>query len=166
MPRTRKPTPVTSDNPIIVGPRAPADRLYRAATECVRQRQRYAALVDSGTAEDEQDSALQLATTCDTLLLAAISAYEGAPSVGVAKEEEWYRKAVMLWQASREYQRRHSGVDLKSRRMSAHAPEQLKDLAMEYDLEASACLALQHAVAAYRKCVPEAHIEANSSRLH
>lgn len=166
MTRTRKQTPVTSDNPIIAGPRGPADRLYRAATECVRQRQRYAALVENGTMEEEQDAALQLASTCDALLLSAIGAYETAPSVGVAKEEEWYRKAVMLWQASREYQRRHGGVDLKSRRMSAHTPEQLKDLAMEYDLEASALLALQHAVAAYKKCVPEAHIEATASRLH
>jgi hypothetical protein len=166
MPRARNSTPVTSDNPVIAGPRAPADRLYRAATECVRQRQRYSALVEAGTAEDEQHSALQLASTCDTLLLAAIGAYETAPSVGIAKEEEWYRKAIMLWQASREYQRRHSGVDLKSRRISAHSADQLKDLAMEYDLEASALLALQHAVTAYRKCVPEAHIEATSSRLH
>ncbi len=156
---------MTSDNPAIVGPRASADRLYRAACECVRQRQRYAALVEAGATEEEQIAALQIASICDEVLLVAIGAYEDAPANGVPKDEEWYRKGVMLWQASREYQRRHSGADLKSRRLGAHSPEQLKQLTMEYDLEASALLALQHAMTAFRKIVPEAHIEATSSRL-
>jgi uncharacterized protein YeaC (DUF1315 family) len=165
MPRTKKLTPVTLDNPVIAGPRAPADRLYRAACECVRQRQRYAALVENGTGEEEQIAALEIASICDAVLLASIGAYESTGTAGAVKEEEWYRKAVMLWQASREYQRRHAGADLKSRTLTSHSPEQLKQLTMEYDLEASALLALQHALTAYRKCVPEAHIEATSSRL-
>jgi hypothetical protein len=121
--------------------------------------------VESATSEEEQIAALEVASMCDEVLLVAIAGYEGTPAGAVAKEEEWYRKAVLLWQASREYQRRHSGVDLRSRRLTAHAPAQLKELAMEYDLEASALLALQHAVVAYRKCVPEAHIEATATRL-
>lgn len=165
MSRTRKSTPVTSDNPVVLGPRGTADRLYRAASECVRQRQRYAALVEAGTVEEEQEAALQVASLCDAVLVAGIAAYEALPSSGV-REEEWYRKGMTLWQASRDYERRHSRADLKSRRLSSHSPEQLKQLAMEYDLEASALLALQHALTAYRKCVPEAHIEATSSRLH
>ncbi len=115
--------------------------------------------------EEEQVAALKIASICDEVLVAAITGYEGSPTNGVARDEDWYRKSVMLWQASREYQRRHGNADHKSRRMTSHSPAQLKDLAMEYDLEASALLALQHAVAAYKKCVPEAHIEATSSRL-
>jgi hypothetical protein len=34
---------------------------------------------------------------------------------------------------------------------------------MEYDLEASALLALQHAVQAYRKAAPDAELESNGA---
>jgi hypothetical protein len=160
MPRSKSTTPVTADNPAIVGPRAPADRLYRAAAECVRQRQRYAALVEAGALDEEQVAALKMACHCDDVLQEAIGAYERVPANSVPKDEEWYRKAVLLWQASREYQRRHSASDLRTRRLGTHTRDGLRKLAMEYDLEASALLALQHALSAYRKSVPEAHIDA------
>jgi hypothetical protein len=34
---------------------------------------------------------------------------------------------------------------------------------MEYDLEASALLALQHAITAYRKVVPDAELDVNGA---
>lgn len=165
MARTRSTTPITSDNPAILGPRWPADRLYRAAAECVRQRQRYAALVEAGAHDVEQQAALQIAKLCDEVLKEAISGYEGAPSNGTSKDADWYKKAILLWQASREYERRHGASDHRTRNLGSHSRDGLKKLAMEYDLEASALLALQHAVSAYRKLVPEAHIEATASRL-
>lgn len=163
MPRSKY-TPITSDNPVIAGPRASADRLYRAAAECVRQRQRYGALVEAGAAEDEQKAALRVASLCDELLQEAIDMYEKAPVSGTSKEEEWYRKAITLWQASRDYERRHSATDASTRRVGTASAADLKNLAMEYDLEASALLALQHTMSAYRKCSPDAHIEP-ASRL-
>jgi hypothetical protein len=166
MTRSKSPTPVTADNPAISGPRAPADRLYRAASECVRQRERYAALVESAVTDAEQFAALEIAGICDKILLESIGMFEAVGASMPSKDEEWYKKAVLLWQASREYQRRHTQTDLNSRRWGSHTAEQLKQLTMEYDLEASALLALQHALSAYRKVVPEAHIEAMSSRLN
>ena len=158
MPRSKS-TPITSDNPVIAGPRAGADRLYRAAAECVRQRQRYGALVEAGAAEEEVKAALQVASLCDDLLQESIEAYEKAPVIGASKEEEWYRKAINLWQASRDYERRHSATDASTRRVGTATASGLKNLAMEYDLEASALLALQHTLSAYRKISPDAHIE-------
>lgn len=164
MPRTKR-TTITSDNPAIDGPRAPADRLYRAAAECVRQRQRYAALVEAGAQEGEQKAILQVACLCDEVLLDSIEHYEGSPATGAVKDEEWYRKAIQMWQASRDYERRHRAMDQSIRKMANHSSEEIKQMALEYDLEASALLALQHAIAAYRKTTPEAHIEATASRL-
>lgn len=159
MPRSKS-TPITSDNPVIAGPRASADRLYRAAAECVRQRQRYGALVEAGASEEEQKAALQVASLCDDLLQDSIGAYEKAPVNGPSKDEEWYRKAINLWQSSRDYERRHSATDASTRRVGTASASGLKNLAMEYDLEASALLALQHTLSAYRKVSPDAHIEA------
>lgn len=160
-----KRTPITSDNPVISGPRAWADRLYRASCECVRQRQRYSALVEAGSMDEEQKSTLAVASQCDAVLHDAIGAFEGNPSTGPLKDEEWYKKAILLWQASREYERRHRTTEQGTKKLGSMSGDDLKSLTLEYDLEASALLALQHAVAAYRKSVPEAHIEATSSRL-
>lgn len=165
MTRSKSLTPVTAENLAISGPRAPADRLYRAAAESVRHRERYAALVDAGVTDAEQFTALEMAGICDKVLLEAIGMFEAVGASAPSKDEEWYKKAILLWQASREYQRRHAQTDFNSRRLGNHTAEQLKQLTLEYDLEASALLALQHAVSAYRKAVPEAHIEAMASRL-
>lgn len=165
MPRSKLSAPVTGDNPAIAGPRAPADRLFRAASECVRQRERYASLVASGVNEDEQKWALSVACLCDEILVSTIKAYEAQPTNGVSKDEEWYRRAIALWHASREYQRRHGECDRKTRKISSQTPAELGELALEYDLEASALLALQHAVAAYRKAAPDAYLEAPSTRV-
>ena len=165
MTRAKLSVPVTGDNPRIDGPRAPADRLFRAAAECVRQRERYSSLVASGVGEDEQKSAQSVACLCDEILVKTIAAYESQPTSGISKEEDWYRRAIALWHASREYQRRHGECDRKTRKISSHSPAELGELALEYDLEASALLALQHAVAAYRKVAPDAYLEASSSRV-
>ncbi len=165
MARTKLSAPVTGENAAIAGPRAPADRLFRAAVECVRQRQRYSLLVESGVSEDEQKAALNVACLCDEILVSTISAFESQPTNGTSKDEEWYRRAIAMWQASREYQRRHGECTRKSRKISSQTPAELGELALEYDLEASALLALQHAVAAYRKAAPDAHFEIPASRV-
>ena len=137
--------------------RAQADQLYRAASECVRQRERYAHLVASSAADSELESTLRLASLCDELLDQAVQAYEDAVGKdGGAKSESWWHPANSLWLASREYARRHREVDESSRKLGAHSASKLTELALQYDLEASALLALDHALASYRKCCPEA----------
>lgn len=165
MPRSKLSPPVTGDNPAISGPRGPADRLFRTASECVRQRERYSSLVASGVSEEEQKEALTIACLCDEILVRTIKAYEAQPTNGQSKDEEWYRRAIALWHASREYQRRHGECDRKTKKISMHSPAELGELALEYDLEASALLALQHAVAAYRKVSPDAQVETPSKNV-
>jgi hypothetical protein len=140
--------------------RTHADQLYRAATECVRQRERYARLVASGVDEAEQQSALRVACLCDEILLDSVRLYEKAGGTEASQSsEEWWHKANALWHACREYQRHHHNCDEKSKRLSARNPEALKELAMEYDLEASALLALRLALATYQKVCPDCDIE-------
>ena len=146
--------------------RAQADQLYRAASECVRQRERYSKLVASSAADSELESTLRLASLCDELLGQAIQSYEDAVAKdGGAATESWWHPANSLWLASREYGRRHKEVDESSRRLGAHSPSKLTELSVQYDLEASALLALDHALASYRKCCPEAeHSNADARR--
>lgn len=166
MPKSKRSAAITGDNALISTPRTQADRMYRAALECVRQRQRYAKLVDCGVQEEEQRGALQIACICDDVLVSSVQAYEEiAASVSTHREEEWWHKANALWHASREYNRRHEDCDSRSKTFSEHSPARLAELTMEYDLEASALLALHHAVTAYRKVVPDAEVDAHTARV-
>lgn len=164
MPKSKRAAAITGDNAAIETPRTQADRMFRAALECVRQRQRYARLVDHGAHEDEQQGAVRVACICDEVLVSSARSYETvAASASAHRDEEWWHKANSLWHAVREYNRRHQGCDQDSRRFTNHSPARLGELAMEYDLEASALLALQHAVSAYRKVVPDAELESGGA---
>lgn len=136
---------------------ARADALYRAADECVRQRERYSRLVEAGADDTEQDSAFSMACLCDRSLAAALQAYERAASEPASHgDEDWWHRANGLWHSAREYARRHQGCDDASRTLRRHSPETLGALALEYDLEASAVLALRHAAQGYCKVRPQA----------
>jgi hypothetical protein len=164
MSKSSRPAAITGDHAIVQTPRTQADRMYRAALESVRQRQRYSRLVESGAQDEEQHGALRIACICDEVLTASVKSYEEvAATVTGHREEEWWHKANTLWHAAREYSRRHDGCDQKSATFSRHSPARLAELAMEYDLEASALLALQHALSAYRKSAPEADLESNGA---
>lgn len=140
--------------------RGTADRLYRSAAECIRQRERYARLVESGASEVEQQAALRIACLCDEILVETANTYEGvANREAPPRGEEWAHRANALWHACREYQRRHRDCDERSRRLTAHKPQHFQELAVEYDLEASALLALKMAVASYRKSCPDCELE-------
>lgn len=132
-----------------------ADVLYRAATECHRQHTRYSKLVERGASEDEQRSALEMAYLCDDALGSALLAYEKAAAKGGAGED-WWHKGNVLWHASREYIRRHSSCDGMAKRLGRQSPNRLAELAMAFDLEASALLALRMAADSYRSVRPEA----------
>ncbi len=133
-----------------------ADALYRAASECCRHHQRYSRLVDKGVSTQEQRSALEFAFMHDDLLGTAMTGYEkvtnGAPA---RSSEDWWKKSNMLWHASREYIRRHENCDSVAR-AKGHSRDELGAMTMEFDLEASALLALRMAVDSYRVVRPEA----------
>ncbi len=138
--------------------------MYRAAQECVRQRQRYARLVERVAEDEEQVGALRIACICDEVLATSAASYEEiAATASMHRKEDWWHKANALWHVAREYHRRHQGCDQDSRKFSDHSPARLAELTMEYDLEASALLALHHAVTAYRKVAPEAELDANGA---
>jgi len=135
-----------------------ADALYRAAIECCRQHDRSARLSSAtGEPELEHKHIDALCRMCDASLAEISEAYTlAAADVHPRREEAWWHKANSLWHASREFGRRHAGCDDISRRVSGkHSASMMGNLQMEYELEASALLALRHAADAYRKTRPE-----------
>src|SRR5688500_11192373 len=142
-----------------------ADVLFRSAAECCRQHRRYGRLVEMETDEAEQLAALKLVAASDEQLAEAMSAYESScMKVNGERQDDWWRKANNLWHACREYARRHSLSDRASGEFRAHGATKLASLEVEYELEASALLALQHAVDAYRKLRPAADWNTQTSR--
>jgi hypothetical protein len=138
-----------------------ADALFRAAQECCRQHRHYATLVDRSVGVGEQRRVFRLVRLADENMRDAASAYERAlgkdrPQSG----EGWRRCAAGLWLAVREYGRRHSATESASEDLSINTAAKMGELAMEYDLEASALLLLQQAVDDYRKCRPDADLAA------
>ena len=150
------PVVIAVDSMILV--RSRADALFRAAIECCHQHDRAAKL-----SSDHADPALEhrqsdaLCALCDGSLKEIAASYsEAAGDVHPTHDEAWWHKANSLWHASREFARRHAGCDAISKRLSAkHTPEQLASMQVEYELEASALLALRHAADAYRKTRPQ-----------
>lgn len=139
--------------------RGTADRLYRASAECLRQRERYARLVDAGTSEEEQRAALRVACLCDELLFEGARVYADAvKDAATGRDGEWWHKANALWHACREYERRHLDCEERSKQLGARRAGRLEQLTLQYDLEASALLALRLAVQAYRKTCPECEL--------
>jgi len=137
-----------------------ANRLYRTALECVRQRERYSRLVEAGAHEFEQQAALRVACLCDDILLDSVRAYEKAVANEPSKsDDDWWHKANSLWHACREYQRRHHNCEESARQLTSRKPGKFGELTLAFDLEASALLATRLAMAAYRKVSPGAELD-------
>lgn len=136
-----------------------ADAMYRAASECCRQHDRFARVVEKSMMPAEQRAAQRIVTLCDEALQELVAAYEKcAARVHPEDDEAWWHRANSLWHASREYMRRHLVGDRMGREVGTqHSPGMLGELHVEYELEASALLALRHATDAYRKTRPDAH---------
>lgn len=134
-----------------------ADALFRCAAECCRQHKRYARLISVAVMPEEQDAAARIVAVCDAELLNMSEVYHDAAAVAhVNGDDQWRHAANMIWNASREYLRHHRGAETASRALRSHSSEKLGELAVEYELEASALLALRHAAEAYRKIRPDA----------
>ena len=133
--------------------RARADALYRGAIECCRQHDRAAKLSGDEELELEHRHLDALCAMCDGSLAELSAEYtEAAAHVHPDRDEAWWHKANALWHASREYARRHAGAEASARgNTNSHSADHLGSMQMEYELAASALLALRHAADAYAK---------------
>jgi hypothetical protein len=148
-PASRSSRPVT--NPAIDA----ADGLLRSAVEACRQHERVGRLIELGCADEELQEVAELATICNKQLATRTAGYETAAAVGKgdADDTTWHA-ANVLWHASREYARRQASCDSVSTKLSKHSSDKFGELHLEYELEASAILALRQSIAAYRKLRP------------
>lgn len=138
------------------GPQACADALGRTSIETCRQHERLSHLMDLSVGQSELEAAHALVDTCDLALAECVRDFETVcartPS---STDADTRQSANALWLAAREYLRRHSIAEKASRQLQHHGAEKLGDLHFEYELEASALLALKHAASAYSKIRPE-----------
>jgi hypothetical protein len=139
--------------------RVAADAMLRAALECCHQHDRYSRLVARPALEVEHRAADETCAVVSTALAQMAAAYGEAakdlrPKGG--PDEDWWHRANALWHASREFSRRQTCGERSARSSEKHDPGALADLVLQYDLEASALLALRQAADAYRKMRPEA----------
>ena len=135
-----------------------ADALFRAARECCHQHDRVSRVHAKSAVDDEIQAAVEQCKACDETLRELTEAYEeAAASVHPTGDDEgWWHRANGLWLASREYLRRNTGCEAASRQLKEHGPDRLGKLHTEFELEASALLALRHAAEAYRQDRPGA----------
>lgn len=144
----------TVDAPTLTGA---ADNLFRSAAECCRQQARIGRVLDLKCGEDELEAVIEVSVLCVRVLNESCERYWalGSGSRDGLDETTWHA-ANTLWHASREYARRHLSCNVKSAKMSRHSAAQLGELAIEYELKASAVLALRYAVEQYQKVRPSA----------
>ena len=134
---------------------AVADALARAASETWRQHERLNAVMTSGNPEVELEGIAAVAEACDAHVRSLVAAYEGA-APGSFTDEAQRKAASALYMASREFVRRYDGCNLAERELKRHSAQKLAELHTEFELQASALLALRQAVTAYRKLRPDA----------
>ena len=139
------------------GPLACCDALGRTAAETCRQHERVSRLMELGVAQSELEATHALVDTCDLALAECVRDIEKACANTPSSDDADVRQSAnALWLAAREYLRRHSIAEKASRQLQQHDAEKLGDLHFEYELEASALLALRQAASAYGKLRPEA----------
>jgi hypothetical protein len=103
------------------------------------------------------EAAQRACRECDEVLGDLVAVYEQtAKVVPTGADAGWWHRANALWLASREYLRRTGGCETSSKDLKAHSPGRLNALHTEYELEASALLALRHAAEAYKRDRPSA----------
>lgn len=129
-----------------------ADALFRSAIEACRQHERVARCSARGCTDAELREMAELCELGHRHLAARTGAWEQAAAAGKGKSDETFWHATnTLWHASREYSRRHHSCDALTTKVSRRNTDALGALTLEYELEASALLALRQAVAGYRK---------------
>jgi hypothetical protein len=128
-----------------------AELLQRVALESCGRHHRYSGLVKQGGAENEQKAALSAVRECDEILHEAVDLYELACLEETNHADDaWWHKANMVWRAAKEYLRHNVASRRSTRFDNGHNRDQLRELSIEYELEASALLHLRHATDSYK----------------
>ena len=145
------------DEPAAATPLSSADALGRTAAEACRQHERLGRLNDLGVSTSELAAAHAMVDTIDLALAECVKEFEKCcAKVPVSGDTDVRQRANALWLATREYLRRNSIAEKASRQLTQHDAESFGALRFEYELEASALLALRQATAAFAKVRPEA----------
>ncbi len=135
---------------------AVADALCRSATECCRQHDRVARIVERSEVEAEVSAAQHFCEVIHDGLAKLVDNYQRIGGAQPGRTEPWRHHADAVWDAARDYLRRHNACDQAARKLQRHDSQLLAALAMEFEFEASALLTLRQATEAYRKERPEA----------
>ena len=154
MPKTRTQQTVEEDGAQPAGILDHADALHRWAAETCHQHDRFARMSARTSDAAELRAATQLVRLCDATLCGMVQAYEKSCAQGrPERDEDWWHRANALWLACREYVRRHDGCDKASRGLErgSHTAERFGELQLDYELEASALLAVRQAAEAYQR---------------
>lgn len=132
--------------------------MFRAAAECCHQHDRTSRIHAKASLEAEVEVAQRACEECDAALRELVDFYQQTAELVVptGDDEAWWHSANALWLASREYLRRLGGCDSSTKDLKDHSRERLNSLHAEYELEASALLALRHAADAYKRLRPSA----------
>ena len=126
------------------------DALYRAAQECCHQHERIAALIKLEADDQEFAAAWEMADLAESQLVARTTAYEQIAAAGRGAEpEDWWHRANALWMACREYARRYAASADAASRRKRHTAAELSEIAVEYELEVSARMAVKQAIKGY-----------------
>ncbi|MFI5243764.1 MAG: hypothetical protein ACHQQR_00945 [Gemmatimonadales bacterium] len=129
-----------------------ADALFRSAIEACHQHERIARCSARDCSDDELKEMAELCGIGHRHLAARTEAWTKAAAEGRGKNDDaFWHAANALWHASREYARRHGSCDALTTKTARHPTDAFGALTLEYELEASALLALRQAVAEYRK---------------
>ena len=138
--------------------RAKADGLFRTAQECIRQQDRCAHLGKLSCGQTEKRLAQKAARQSCEALATMVETYEksAATQKMEGENEVWWRKANAVWMAAREFARRHADTNAASDDSGSHDAGHFGELAIDYELEASALLALRQASDAYAQVRPDA----------
>ncbi len=135
-----------------IAPIARYDALGRTATETCRQHERRSRLVALGVTPLELGSSQPLVDTCDLALAECVREVDKVLAKTPASDDAEVKQAAnRLFLSARDYLRRHSIAEKATRQLQQHDVEKFGDLHSEYELEASAMLALRQAATAYGK---------------
>jgi hypothetical protein len=128
-----------------------AELLQGVALESCGRHHRYSALVKRGAAVSEQKAALAAVRECDEILDEAVDLYQLVCLEETNHADDaWWHKANMVWRAAKEYLRHNVASRRSTRFDNGHSRYHLRELSIEYELEASALLHLRHATDSYK----------------
>jgi hypothetical protein len=152
-----KASPARDSTGVLVPLDAAADALCRSASEAARQHERVAKLNERGAHHSEMQEATALCDLAHQHLKARAELYESTAGGGKGSlDDASWHAANTLWHAARDYGRRHVECDASSAKLAKHASDKLGALTLDYELEASALLAMRNALNAYKKLRPDA----------